>query len=109
MWRREADQALRTTVCPKRRHCHLVFCCAGGNAPGKGSWPTRSAIEGPSLVRLIDLLQAEGLVERREDPPTGVPNATSHRHRRDKGRRDHRVLRRVRAYLLKDLSSEDLA
>jgi MarR family transcriptional regulator for hemolysin len=61
-------------------------------------------------VRLIDLLQAEGLVERREDPtdrraktlhltPTGEAKVEE----------TNRVLRRVRASLLKDIEPDDLA
>jgi MarR family transcriptional regulator for hemolysin len=67
-------------------------------------------IEGPSLVRLIDLLAAEGLVERREDPTdrrakmlhitalgeTKVAEIT-------------RVLGRVRADLLNGISGDALA
>jgi MarR family transcriptional regulator, transcriptional regulator for hemolysin len=67
-------------------------------------------IEGPSLVRLIDLLQAEGLVERREDP-TDRRAKMLHLTALGETRADelNRILRRVRAYLLKDISGEDLA
>ena len=67
-------------------------------------------IEGPSLVRLIDLLQAEGLLERREDP-TDRRAKMLHLTALGEKRADdiNRVLRRVRSHLLKDISAEDLA
>ena len=67
-------------------------------------------IEGPSLVRLIDLLQAEGLVERREDP-TDRRAKTLHLTKAGEAKVEetNRVLRRVRASLLKDIAPEELA
>lgn len=81
-----------------------------GKCVRQGVLADEIGIEGPSLVRLIDLLQAEGLVERREDPtdrraktlhltPTGEAKAEE----------INRVLRRVRADLLKDIAPGDLA
>jgi MarR family transcriptional regulator, transcriptional regulator for hemolysin len=67
-------------------------------------------IEGPSLVRLIDLLQAEGLVERHEDP-TDRRAKTLHVTKAGgaKVEETNRVLRRVRASLLKDIGADELA
>jgi MarR family transcriptional regulator for hemolysin len=67
-------------------------------------------IEGPSLVRLVDLLQAEGLVERREDP-TDRRAKTLHLTALGEKRADELdgILRRVRAHLLRNISGEDLA
>ena len=67
-------------------------------------------IEGPSLVRLIDLLQAEGLVERREDP-TDRRAKTLHLTKAGEAKVEetNRILRRVRASLLKDIAPDELA
>jgi MarR family transcriptional regulator for hemolysin len=67
-------------------------------------------IEGPSLVRLIDLLQAEGLVERREDP-TDRRAKTLHLTPLGQSKVEEivRVLKRVRAELLGDVSADELA
>ncbi|MEY9171606.1 DNA-binding MarR family transcriptional regulator [Bradyrhizobium elkanii] len=67
-------------------------------------------IEGPSLVRLIDLLQSEGFVERREDP-TDRRAKTLHLTATGEAKVEeiNRVLRRVRASLLKDIGSAELA
>ena len=76
----------------------------------QGELADEIGIEGPSLVRLIDLLQAEGLVERREDP-TDRRAKTLHLTTLGEAKADeiNRVLRRVRSYLLKDISAQELA
>jgi len=67
-------------------------------------------IEGPSLVRLIDLLQAEELVERREDP-TDRRAKMLHITALGETKADkiNQVLRCVRAELLNDVPGDDLA
>jgi MarR family transcriptional regulator for hemolysin len=110
LWRREADQALADHGLSQATALPLVVLLRWGKCARQGVLADEIGIEGPSLVRLIDLLQAEGLVERREDP-------TDRRAKmlhltaigETKAEEINRVLRRVRAYLLKDLSSEDLA
>jgi len=110
LWRREADQALADHGLSQATALPLVVLLRWGQCARQGVLADEIGIEGPSLVRLIDLLQAEGLVERREDP-------TDRRAKmlhltaigETKAEEINRVLRRVRAYLLKDLSSEDLA
>ena len=110
LWRRESDQALADHGLSQATALPLVVLSRWGKCARQGVLAEEMGIEGPSLVRLIDLLQAEGLVERREDP-------TDRRAKmlhltalgETKAEEVNRVLRRVRAYLLKDLSSEDLA
>jgi MarR family transcriptional regulator, transcriptional regulator for hemolysin len=110
LWRREADQALVDHGLSQATALPLVVLSRWGKSARQGVLAEEIGIEGPSLVRLIDLLQAEGLGERREDP-------TDRRAKmlhltalgETKAEEINRVLRRVRAYLLKDLSSEDLA
>jgi MarR family transcriptional regulator, transcriptional regulator for hemolysin len=61
-------------------------------------------------VRLIDLLQPEGLVERREDPTDRRAKTLNLTKAGEaKVEETNRVLRRVRANLLKDIGSEELA
>lgn len=87
----------------------LVLSRQGENVR-QGVLADELGIEGPSLVRLIDLLQAEGLVERREDP-TDRRAKTLHLTRAGEAKveQTNRVLRRVRASLLKDIGPEELA
>jgi MarR family transcriptional regulator for hemolysin len=60
-------------------------------------------------VRLIDLLAAEGLVERREDP-TDRRAKILHLTRLGEAKADEikRVMRRVRSELMKDISPQEL-
>jgi MarR family transcriptional regulator, transcriptional regulator for hemolysin len=110
LWRREADQALADHGLSQATALPLMVLSRRGKSVRQGVLAEEVGIEGPSLVRLIDLLQAEGLVERREDPtdrraktlhltPTGEAKAEE----------INRVLRRVRADLLKDIDPDDLA
>jgi MarR family transcriptional regulator for hemolysin len=109
LWRREANQALADHGLSEATALPLLVLSRRGKLVRQGVLAEEMGIEGPSLVRLIDLLQAEGLVERREDPtdrrakilhltPTGEAKANE----------VNRVLRRVRAYLLKDIGSDEL-
>jgi MarR family transcriptional regulator for hemolysin len=109
-WRREADQALADHGLSQATALPLMVLSRRGKCVRQGVLAEEIGIEGPSLVRLIDLLQAEGLVVRREDPtdrraktlhltPTGEAKAEE----------INRVLRRVRASLLKNIEPDDLA
>src|ERR1700745_2920125 len=110
IWRRESDQALSDHGLSYATAIPLLVLSRRAETVRQGVLADELGIEGPSLVRLIDLLQAEGLVERREDPtdrraktlhltPTGEAKAEE----------INRVLRRVRADLLKDIDPDDLA
>src|SRR5260221_10679754 len=109
-WRREVDRAVAAHGLSQATAIPLVVLSRRGKSVRQCVLAEEMGIEGPSLVRLIDLLQAEGLVERREDP-------TDRRAKmlhltalgETKAEEVNRVLRRVRAYLLKDISSSDLA
>lgn len=110
LWRRAADQALAEHIMSEATAIPLMILSRRGKCVRQGVLAEEMGIEGPSLVRLIDLLQAEGLVERREDP-TDRRAKLLHLTALGEMRADeiNRVLRRVRAYLLKDISGEDLA
>src|SRR6201993_516097 len=110
LWRREVDQALADHSLSQATALPLMALSRRGKSARQGVLAEEMGIEGPSLVRLIDLLQAEGLVERREDPTdrrakmlhlTALGEA--------KAEEINRVLRRVRANLLKDIEASELA
>ena len=109
LWRREADQALADHGLSQATAVPLSILWRWGKSARQGVLAEEMGIEGPSLVRLIDLLQAEGLVERREDPSDRRAKML-HLTAIGETKADEidRALRRVRAYLLKDISSEDL-
>jgi MarR family transcriptional regulator for hemolysin len=110
LWRREVDQAVAAHGLSQATAIPLVVLSRRGKCVRQCVLAEEMGIEGPSLVRLIDLLQAEGLVERREDP-TDRRAKMLHLTALGEMRADeiNRVLRRVRAHLLKGVSSEDLA
>ena len=110
IWRRESDQALSDHGLSYATAIPLLVLSRQGETVRQGALADELGIEGPSLVRLIDLLQAEGLVARREDP-TDRRAKTLHLTKAGaaKAEQTNRVLRRVRAGLLKDIGTEELA
>ncbi len=88
----------------------LLILSRRGKCVRQGVLANEMGIEGPSLVRLIDLLQAEGLVERREDP---TDRRAKMLHVTPLGEAKvaeiNRVLQRLRAELMNGIPSEDLA
>jgi MarR family transcriptional regulator for hemolysin len=110
LWRREADQALADHGLSQATALPLIVLSRRGKCVRQGVLAEEMGIEGPSLVRLIDLLHAEGLVDRREDP-TDRRAKTLHLTPTGEAKADeiNRVLRRVRTHLLKDIETDDLA
>lgn len=110
IWRRESDQALSDHGLSDATAIPLLVLSRQGENVRQGVLADELGIEGPSLVRLIDLLESEGLVERREDP-TDRRAKTLHLTSTGETKVEeiNRVLRRVRASLLKDIGSEELA
>lgn len=110
IWRRESDQALSDHGLSYATAIPLLVLSRQGENVRQGVLADELGIEGPSLVRLIDLLQAEGLVERREDP-TDRRAKTLHLTKAGEAKLEetNRILRRVRASLLKDIAPEELA
>jgi len=110
LWRRQADQALADHGLSQATAHPLRVLSRRGKCVRQGVLADEIGIEGPSLVRLIDLLQAEGLVERREDP-TDRRAKTLHLTEAGEAKAEeiNRILRRVRTELLQDIPAEDLA
>jgi MarR family transcriptional regulator for hemolysin len=110
LWRREADQALAAHGLSEATAIPLIVLLRRGKSARQCVLAEEVGIEGPSLVRLVDLLQAERLVERREDP-TDRRAKTLHLTALGEKRADELdgILRRVRAHLLRNISGEDLA
>src|ERR1700676_3910045 len=107
--RREADQAFAAHGLSQASAIPLIVLSRLGKCVRQGALADEVGIEGPSLVRLIDLLQAEGLVERREDP-TDRRAKMLHLTALGEIRADeiNGVLCSVRADLLKGVADEDL-
>jgi MarR family transcriptional regulator for hemolysin len=84
IWRRESDSALAEHGLSDATAIPLLVLSRQGENVRQGVLADELGIEGPSLVRLIDLLEAK--VEE-----------------------TNRVLRRVRASMLRDIGAEELA
>lgn len=108
-WRRKADAALAACGLSEATAVPLLVLSHLGAGVRHGALAERLGIEGPSLVRLIDALEADGLVTRREDE--GDRRAkTLHLTRKGKAQveKAERILNRVRADLLRHVSEDDL-
>ncbi|WP_249225389.1 MarR family winged helix-turn-helix transcriptional regulator [Tardiphaga alba] len=111
VWRRKADQTLSAHgLSEATAHPLLILSRGGRENVRQGVLAEEMGIEGPSVVRLIDLLAAEGLVERREDP-TDRRAKVLHLTVLGAAKADEikRVMRRTRAELMKDISTDELA
>ena len=67
-WRREADQVLAERGLSEATALPLLSLRRCGDGIRQGMLAEEMGMEGPSLVRLLDLLAGEGLLERRDDP-----------------------------------------
>jgi MarR family transcriptional regulator, transcriptional regulator for hemolysin len=111
VWRRKADQTLSAHgLSEATAHPLLILSRGGRENVRQGVLADEMGLEGPSVVRLIDLLAAEGLVERREDPTDRRAKILRMTPLGDaKADEIKRVMRRLRAELMKDISPEELA
>lgn len=68
LWRRAADNALEASGLSHATATPLVALSRLGDHVRQGVIAEKVGLEGPSLVRVVDLLLEEGLVTRAEDP-----------------------------------------
>lgn len=68
LWRRAADEALDNCGLSHATAMPLAALSRLGDNVRQGVIAEKLGLEGPSLVRVIDLLVADGLVTRIEDP-----------------------------------------
>lgn len=111
VWRRKADQTLSAHgLSEATAHPLLILSRAGRENVRQGVLADEMGLEGPSVVRLIDLLAAEGLVERREDPTdrrAKVLHLTELGQAKAEGIKC--VMRRLRADLMTGIAPDELA
>ncbi len=108
LWRRELDHALASHGLSQATGLPLLLL-SRHDCLRQGTLAEQLGIEGPSLVRLIDMLAAEHLVERREDP---TDRRAKTLHITEAGRRKaaeiELVVQGVRAHLLSDIAPAEL-
>jgi MarR family transcriptional regulator for hemolysin len=64
-WRTRLDERLKVTGLTQARWSTLLHLYRGGPCMTQRELAERAGIEGPTLVRLLDALEAQGLIERR--------------------------------------------
>lgn len=67
-WRRLAEEAMTAHGLSDARAAPLIWVGRLGGGVRQVTLAAHIGIEGPSLVRLLDQLEAAGLLERRDDP-----------------------------------------
>lgn len=67
-WRRAIDQTLAEKGLSQATALPLLVLARLGGELRQGVIAEELGLEGPSLVRIVDMLLADGLVSRREDP-----------------------------------------
>jgi MarR family transcriptional regulator, transcriptional regulator for hemolysin len=63
-WRTRLDERLRVTGLTQARWSTLLHLLRGGSCITQRELAERVGIEGPTLVRLLDALETQGLIER---------------------------------------------
>jgi MarR family transcriptional regulator for hemolysin len=109
LWRRAADKALDDCGLSHATAMPLVMLSRLGDNLRQGVLADHLGFEGPSLVRVVDLLVEEGLVTRAED---AVDRRAKILSLTDAGRKRvieiERLLAGLRADLLSDVDAEEL-
>lgn len=67
-WRWKLDQRLRSTGLTQARWTALLQIARGGDGMQQTQLADHIGIEGPTLVRLLNSLEAADLIQRRADP-----------------------------------------
>jgi MarR family transcriptional regulator for hemolysin len=109
LWRRAADKALDDCGLSHATAMPLVMLSRLGDNLRQGVLADHLGFEGPSLVRIVDLLVEEGLVTRAED---AIDRRAKILSLTDAGRKRvteiERLLSVLRADLLKDVGESEL-
>lgn len=107
-WRRRVDQALANLGFTQATGLPLLILAREGQIR-QGTLVEELGIEGPSLVRVVDMLEAEGLLRREEDPRdrrARLLSLTESGHER--ARTIEREVDRLRQHFLRGVSKTDL-
>jgi len=109
-WRTKLDQRLRPLGLSQAKWLVLINLYMVKEALTQKALADRLGVEGPSLVRLLDRMEADGWVERRASPSdrrakTVHPTAKA----AETTREIKRISAELRKELLGDISAEELA
>jgi MarR family transcriptional regulator for hemolysin len=108
-WRREADEALAECGLSEAKAVPLTVLARSGGEARLGVLAGLLGIEGPSLLRLVDLLERDGLLVRRADPTDRRAKLIRLTARgRDLAARAEEVLSGVRRRLLNGIAEPEV-
>jgi len=107
-WRRRVDQALANQGFTQATGLPLLILSREGQIR-QGALVEELGLEGPSLVRVIDMLEAEGLLVREEDPSDRRAKLLSLTEAgRNRARIIEREVDRLRRYFLEGIDEASL-
>jgi MarR family transcriptional regulator, transcriptional regulator for hemolysin len=108
-WRKKADSTVARLGLSDAAGWALANLLRLGDGTHLSALAESMCLEGPSAARLLDNLAAAGLVERRDDPhDRRVKTLHLTASGQDICRRMNELMTEIRAYLLQDISAEDL-
>ena len=108
-WRNRLDDEMRPTGLTQARWVVLVHLARGADGLLQKDVANHVGIEGPTLVRILDRLEQQGMIERRQ-VPSDRRGKTVHLTRKGQattGKFD-RIAARLRERLLKDVDPDEL-
>lgn len=109
IWRTKLDQRLKPFGLSQAKWRVLLHLAKGGNGMVQRELAERVGVEGPTLVRLLDRMTADGWLERRDAPHDRRSKTV---HLTDKARavtrRMEAVARKLRHELLAGIPADDL-
>ncbi|TCI00440.1 MarR family transcriptional regulator [Roseococcus sp. SYP-B2431] len=109
-WRRLAQDALAAHDISDAQASPLIHLGRLGGGVRQVTLAAHVGIEGPSLVRLLDQLEAAGLLERRDDPDDRrAKTLWLTPEGRRLVQRIERVLRQLREKVLREVSDAEIA
>lgn len=109
-WRRLAQEVLVAHDISDAQASPLIHLGRLGNGVRQVTLAGHVGIEGPSLVRLLDQLEAAGLLERRDDPEDRrAKTLWLTPEGRRLVQRIERVLKQLRDKVLREVSDEEIA
>jgi MarR family transcriptional regulator for hemolysin len=110
VYRREVNRSLAAHAISDARAMPVLYIARAGGGMRQGMLAEELGLEGPSLVRLLDQVEAAGLVERRDDP-TDRRAKTLHVTAAGQALAEtiEAVIEDLRNELLTEVSDEDLA
>jgi MarR family transcriptional regulator for hemolysin len=108
-WRREIDRALNAQGLSQTTSLPLIVLKRQGGQVRQGAIAEEIGVEGPSLVRVIDCLEADGLVQRVTDPTDRRAKMVALTQKGTaKAREIEKILDTVRRELTADVDPDEL-